>query len=519
VSDSQPPDITGFSHVGWLGGGGFADVFLYEQHFPQRQVAVKVLREGVDNPEVRALFESEANLMAKVAEHSFIVTVHAVGTSAQGRPYLVMDYFQGSNYGQRMKSGVIDVAEVLSVGVKMAGAVEFAHRAGVVHRDIKPANILANRFGEPGLADFGISAAHTDSATHESVGFSPAYAPREVLVNDNPGDRLSDVYSLAATLWAMLEGHAPYEVPGGRNGNADITHRTLNSTPPPMRRSVPPTLELLLRQALSHDRSERPSSAASFGMALQSVETGLGYRPTNLPLPQELLAKPIDDGLDRTRQGAGIVVSPQAAPPPPPSAMITGVATGEARSATPRVPLSAPAPLPAPADPNTVRGNRSVPPPPAGPTAAVAEPANPRGTRLALIGGAVAALLVVIVVAVVALGGDESTADTTTTSIEDDGFEPNTDVLPTAVTGLTVVLDGDGYLVSWATQAAAVDEYVVLPDAGATSFPSVRTPELAVRLDDPELVAAAADFGLCVAVTARNSAGESSAVESCVAAP
>ena len=519
MSDSTPPDIAGFSHVGWLGGGGFADVFLYEQHFPQRQVAVKVLREGVDNPEVRALFESEANLMAKVAEHSFIVTVHAVGTSAHGRPYLVMDYFQGSNYGQKMKLGVIDVAEVLSVGVKMAGAVEFAHRAGVVHRDIKPANILANRFGEPGLADFGISAAHTDSATHESVGFSPAYAPREVLVNDNPGDRLSDVYSLAATLWAMLEGQAPYEVPDGRNGNADITHRTLNSTPPAMRRSVPPTLELLLRQALSHDRSERPSSAASFGMALQSVETGLGYRPTNLPLPQELLAKPFDDGLDRTRQGAGIVVSPQLpSRPAPPGAMITGVAAGEARSATPRVPLSAPAPLPAPADPNTVRGNRAVPKPPGGPEPLVAESSSPRSSKLVIIGGVVAALLVAVVVLTVAFGGDDSTDDTTT-SVDDDGFDPVTDELPGAVSGLTVVLDDDGYLVSWEAQTATVDEYVVLPSAGSTSFPSMRTPELAVRLDDPAMVAAAADFGLCVSVAARNGAGESEPVESCVAAP
>jgi len=389
-----------------------------------------------------------------------------------------------------------------------------------VHRDIKPANILANRFGEPGLADFGISAAHTDSSTHESVGFSPAYAPREVLLNENPGDRLSDVYSLAATLWAMVEGHAPYEVPVGRNSNADITQRTLNSTPPAMRRSVPPTLELLLRQALSHDRSERPSSAASFGMALQAVETGLGYRPTNLPLPQELLAKPIDDGLDRTRQGAGIVVQPQrVAPPPAPGAMITGVAAGGAAAVASRVPLSAPAPLPAPADPNTVRGNRAVPSPPSGVAPASAEPSNPRTTKLAIIGALVAVALVAVVVGVVALGGGETT-DTTSTSInEDDGFDNPTGVVPVAVTGLTIVFDGDGYLISWASQTATIDEYVVLPSAGATSFDSVRTPELAVRLDDPEVVAAAADFGLCVVVAARNGAGESDPVESCVVAP
>ena len=529
----DPPSIDGFSHVGWLGGGGFADVYLYNQHFPHRQVAVKVLREGVDSPEVRSLFESEANLMAKVAEHPFIVTVHAVGTSGSGRPYLVMDYYRGSNYGQRMQDGEIDVAEVLSVGVKMAGAVEFAHRAGVVHRDIKPANILANDFGEPGLTDFGISAAHTGTDTNESVGFSPAYAPREVLLDENPGDQLSDVYSLAATLWAMLEGHSPFERLNERNTHADITSRALNSGVPALRRVVPQQLELLLRQAMSPNRADRPRSAGSLGLALREVEASLGYRPTNLPLPQERTAKAADTGEDATRIGRGVVVSPQAptaptsprppqptssqpAPPPPPGGMITGLGGGLLSPGAPSPRLTVPPPPTPPADPGTaVRTPRAQPP---APPAAEPAAAGPR-SRLVVLGAVLAALVVAAVLGVVFLGsGSDGSSAATTTTAEVDGFGTVDVALPPDVESLVLTRDHTGYLISWAAQDGDVDEYVVVLTAGDSTFDAIRTADTSVHVDQAAVLAAAKDFGLCTSVTARNGAGESSPAKKCVAA-
>ena len=198
VAKGVPPSISGYSFLSWLGGGGFADVFLYEEQTLTRRVAVKVLRENVDDPDLRRLFTAEANLMATLSTHPNIVTIYSAGVATDRRPYLVMEYYPLEHYGERVKRGPLHFQEVLAVGVKIACAVETAHQARIVHRDIKPANILASDFGQPGLTDFGISAAQGDDA--ESFGFTPAYAPPEVLADTSPGDARSDVYSLAASL-------------------------------------------------------------------------------------------------------------------------------------------------------------------------------------------------------------------------------------------------------------------------------------------------------------------------------
>ena len=88
---SQPPNLPGFSYVRVLGSGGFADVFLYEQNMPRRQVAVKVMLAEVVTSQVKQMFQAEANLMAQLSSHPSILTVHQAGVSGDGRPYLVME--------------------------------------------------------------------------------------------------------------------------------------------------------------------------------------------------------------------------------------------------------------------------------------------------------------------------------------------------------------------------------------------------------------------------------------------
>ncbi|WP_255359401.1 protein kinase [Frondihabitans sp. PAMC 28766] len=93
---SQPPVLPGFSHMHVLGSGGFADVFLYEQNMPRRQVAVKVMLSEVVNDQVRQMFQAEANLMAQLSGHPSILTVYQASVSADGRPYLVMELCSSS---------------------------------------------------------------------------------------------------------------------------------------------------------------------------------------------------------------------------------------------------------------------------------------------------------------------------------------------------------------------------------------------------------------------------------------
>jgi serine/threonine protein kinase len=110
---------------------------------PRRQVAVKVMLSEVVNEQVRQMFQAEANLMAQLSTHPSILTVYQASVSADGRPYLVMELCSAS-LSERYRREPVPVPEVLKIAIKIASAVETAHRAGVLHRDIKPSNILTS---------------------------------------------------------------------------------------------------------------------------------------------------------------------------------------------------------------------------------------------------------------------------------------------------------------------------------------------------------------------------------------
>jgi serine/threonine protein kinase len=155
---AAPPVLDGYTAVRVLGLGGFSDVYLYEQELPRRRVAVKVLSGQVTDA-VRSSFVREANLMAALSTHPYIVTVYQAGIAADGRPYLVMEYCSRPSLAERYKRQPLSVVDTLRTGIRIAGAVATLHGAGILHRDIKPANVLTNDYGWPALTDFGIATA------------------------------------------------------------------------------------------------------------------------------------------------------------------------------------------------------------------------------------------------------------------------------------------------------------------------------------------------------------------------
>nr|BFF09414.1 hypothetical protein GCM10025699_07170 [Microbacterium flavescens] len=242
-----PPDLPGFTYVDLLGSGGFADVYLYEQALPKRRVAVKVLlTERMSSGSV-AEFTAEANVMAMLSTHPAIVTIYQAGVAQDGRPYLVMEYCPKPNLQVRYRREPFTIAESLRVGVQVAAAVETAHRAGVLHRDIKPANILVTEYNRPALTDFGI--ASTTSAAAESAGLSIPWSPPESFADVPRSDPQSDVYALGATVYTLLAGRSPFELPGQRNTAAELIQR-IETAPLPL--SAAPTCRR---------RSSTPSSA------------------------------------------------------------------------------------------------------------------------------------------------------------------------------------------------------------------------------------------------------------------
>ena len=284
---SQPPVLPGFSYVHVLGSGGFADVFLYEQNMPRRQVAVKVMLNEVVNDQVRQMFQAEANLMAQLSAHPAILTVYQASVSADGRPYLVMELCSAS-LSERYRRESIPVPEVLRIAVKIGSAIETAHRAGVLHRDIKPSNILLTAYGHPVLSDFGIASTLTASREDDSVGLSIPWSAPEVLLDEVPGSIASEVWAFAATVYSLLAGRSPFELPGGSNSSSDLMSRIARAKPQPIGRAdVPASLETLLRRAMSRRPELRPGSVLELVRELQLIETELGVPQTAIEVAMD----------------------------------------------------------------------------------------------------------------------------------------------------------------------------------------------------------------------------------------
>ena len=275
---SAPPILAGFVHQHVLGTGGFADVYLYEQNLPRRQVAVKVLLSEIVDESLRGMFRAEVNVMAQLSAHPSILTVYQAGVAADGRPYMVMELCSGA-LNDRYRRERLPVSEVLQIAIQVGSALETAHRSGVLHRDLKPANILLTAYGHPVLSDFGIASTLGDSQL--AVGMSVPWSAPEMLVDGLLGDVRSEVYSFAATIYSLLAGRSPCEIPGKAASVSELTARIDRGKVFPInRRDVPASLERALRRALDRAPAARPAAVLDLVREFQSCENELGLVQT-----------------------------------------------------------------------------------------------------------------------------------------------------------------------------------------------------------------------------------------------
>ncbi|MCV7410945.1 protein kinase [Mycobacterium florentinum] len=266
----------GFDNARQVGRGGAGVVYRCHESALGRKVAIKVMPANFDD-ESRERFLREGYAMGGLSGHPNILNILRVGITSTGRPYIVMPYCAEDSLAVRLRrEGRIPWPEAMRIGVKLSGALETAHKNGILHRDIKPANVLVNDYGEPQLADFGI--AHIQGGYETTSGFFSGtidYTPPESLAG-NPATVVSDVYSLGATIYTLIAGAAPYE----RMTSEDLVAQYLriSTTPIPDLRAtgIPDAVCAAIESAMAVDPAERPGSAAELGREFQAAQRSNG---------------------------------------------------------------------------------------------------------------------------------------------------------------------------------------------------------------------------------------------------
>lgn len=200
-----------------LGEGGMGTVYLASRADQQfdKKVAIKVIRGGPGSQALIERFYRERQILAGM-EHPNIARLIDGGLLEDGRPYLVMDYVEGTRLDTHCDAQRLGIRPRLEIFLKVCEAVSYAHRSLVIHRDLKPSNILVTAEGEPKLLDFGIAtvmrsaAEGADLTVTSGLFLTPLYASPEIVM----GSRISvssDVYSLGVILYELLCGRSPYE--------------------------------------------------------------------------------------------------------------------------------------------------------------------------------------------------------------------------------------------------------------------------------------------------------------------
>ncbi|MFE7416154.1 protein kinase [Rhodococcus sp. NPDC057529] len=316
-------EAAGFTGLEEIGRGGFGVVYRCRQQHLDRTVAVKVLAAD-PAPEDLERFLREQRAMGRLSGHPHIVTVLEVGTTAAGRPYLLMPYHRyGALDATIRRTGPLSWADTLNMGIALAGALEAAHQAGVVHRDVKPANVLLTEYGDAQLADFGIARIPGGFETGTGViTGSPAFTAPEVLAGQSPTPA-SDVYSLGATLFCALTGHAAFERRSGEQLVAQFVRITTEPVPDLRDPAIPDAVTAAIGHAMAAEPTARPRTAAEFEVELRDARTRAGaladvpaVAPESGPVPTETPA-----GTQRTRR-APPTPATKFRPPTAPKALV-----------------------------------------------------------------------------------------------------------------------------------------------------------------------------------------------------
>ncbi len=280
--DAKLPDKIGRYPVErLLGRGAMGSVYLARDTELDRDVAIKTVRMPGSPDEQESFlvrFRNEARAVGRL-RHRSIVGVYDVGNDAQFGPYLVFEYVEGPTLKEMLRSkGPLTPEQVVALAEQVGGALDAAHREGIIHRDIKPENLLVGKDGVVRLADFGVARVPDAALTGEGQFLgTPCYGAPETLRSGTSGPS-SDQFSFAAVLYEAATGSRAF--PG--SDALAVAHSVIHDEPPaPSRVAVPysPTpqaLDAVILRGLSKDPTARYEQLSSF---VSEVRRAYGVKP------------------------------------------------------------------------------------------------------------------------------------------------------------------------------------------------------------------------------------------------
>lgn len=270
--------IAGLTDAYEVGRGGFAVVYRAEQPTFDRTVAVKVLNTVPDTTSLER-FNREIRSMGKLSEHPAIATVLDAGTTADGRPYLLMPFLSGGSLQDALNDGRrFTSREAAELGVALASALAAAHAEGILHRDVKPANVMVGRYGDPLLVDFGIARIAGGHQTTTGVVTATLGHAAPELLDGKPPSVASDIYALGSTLHMLMTGRLPFSAQGDQSVISLIA-RIVGQPVPPLPDEVPSSLQAVIHRAMARSPEDRFGSAEEFAKRLAASESPGGVTP------------------------------------------------------------------------------------------------------------------------------------------------------------------------------------------------------------------------------------------------
>jgi serine/threonine protein kinase len=264
-----------------IGAGGMGEVFRARDTRLNRTVAIKILPSHLDNNAARKRFEREARAVSAL-NHANICTLHDIGHQ-DGIDYLVMEYLEGETLAQKLQKGPLPLDQALRYGIEIAGALDQAHRNGVIHRDLKPANIMLTKTGAKVL-DFGVAKVRVLEAatgltqpttlTEEGaiLGTLQYMAPEQL--EGKEADGRTDIFAFGAVLYEMVSGRRAFD----GTSRADLIAGIIERAPPSLstvRSSSPSAFDRLIKTCLAKDPEDRWQNARDLKRELQWIEEGL----------------------------------------------------------------------------------------------------------------------------------------------------------------------------------------------------------------------------------------------------